>query len=63
MAEKRLVHDATRHRGPKRIGSFATRFPSRPNPIGLSLVELVSKRGGVLKVRGLVFYRYANSRH
>ena len=34
--------------GNKRMGVFATRSPSRPNPIGLSLVEFhgVKQRGG-----------------
>ncbi len=42
--------------GNKRVGVFATRSPFRPNPIGLSCVELVGiregKEGVVLEVRG-----------
>ncbi len=34
-------------------GVFATRAPSRPNPIGLSLVDLFSIDNGILKVGGL----------
>ena len=34
-------------------GVFATRSPNRPNPIALSLVDLVSREGNVLTVRGL----------
>jgi tRNA-Thr(GGU) m(6)t(6)A37 methyltransferase TsaA len=34
-------------------GLFATRSPSRPNPIGLSVVELVSVDGARLTVRGV----------
>ncbi len=34
-------------------GVFATRAPSRPNPIGLSIVELVRREGGVLHVDGV----------
>ena len=34
-------------------GLFATRAPSRPNPIGLSVVELLGISGNTLKVRGL----------
>ena len=34
-------------------GVFATRSPARPNPIGLSIVELVSVEGGTLTVRNL----------
>jgi tRNA-Thr(GGU) m(6)t(6)A37 methyltransferase TsaA len=37
---------------PKR-GVFATRSPDRPNPIGLSLVDVLSVEGRILKVRGL----------
>ena len=33
-------------------GLFATRAPKRPNPIGLSVVEVVSVEGNVLTVRG-----------
>lgn len=36
-------------------GLFATRAPSRPNPIGLSVVELVEIDGGTLTVRGIDF--------
>ena len=36
-----------------RRGVFATRHPDRPNPIGLSVVELLKRRGNVLEVRGL----------
>ncbi len=35
------------------LGVFATRFPARPNPIGITTVELVEKRGNTLIVRGL----------
>jgi tRNA-Thr(GGU) m(6)t(6)A37 methyltransferase TsaA len=34
-------------------GLFATRAPSRPNPIGLSVVELLAIEGNVLHIRGL----------
>lgn len=34
-------------------GIFATRSPSRPNPIGLSIVELVKISGGNLLVDGV----------
>ena len=34
-------------------GLFATRAPSRPNPIGLSAVRLVGIVGNILKVEGL----------
>lgn len=43
--------------GNKRMGVFATRSPYRPNPIGLSSVELIAvektaENGTVLRVRG-----------
>lgn len=34
-------------------GVFATRSPKRPNPIGLSVVELSRRQGADLHVRGL----------
>jgi len=34
-------------------GVFATRSPRRPNPIGLSVVELLGRDGPVLRVRGI----------
>ena len=37
---------------PKR-GVFALRSPRRPNPIGVTEVELLEIRGNVLRVRGL----------
>ena len=36
-----------------RRGLFATRAPSRPNPIGLSVVEVVSVDGNRIEVRGV----------
>jgi len=35
------------------LGVFATRSAYRPNPIGLTLVELLERRGNVLVVKGL----------
>jgi tRNA (Thr-GGU) A37 N-methylase len=34
-------------------GVFATRSPRRPNPIGLTVVELLHRQGPRLQVRGL----------
>jgi tRNA (adenine37-N6)-methyltransferase len=34
-------------------GVFATRSPRRPNPIGLTVVELLQREGRMLRVRGL----------
>jgi tRNA (Thr-GGU) A37 N-methylase len=34
-------------------GVFASRSPRRPNPIGLSVVELIGRDGPRLRVRGV----------
>jgi tRNA-Thr(GGU) m(6)t(6)A37 methyltransferase TsaA len=34
-------------------GVFATRSPRRPNPIGLTVVELIERQGPRLRVRGV----------
>jgi tRNA-Thr(GGU) m(6)t(6)A37 methyltransferase TsaA len=34
-------------------GVFATRSPRRPNPIGLTVVELLGREGAMLRVRGV----------
>lgn len=38
------------------VGVFATRAPVRPNPIGLTAVELLAREQNVLIVRGLDAY-------
>jgi tRNA-Thr(GGU) m(6)t(6)A37 methyltransferase TsaA len=38
------------------VGIFATRTPYRPNPIGLQIVELVSRHGNVLTILGIDAY-------
>ena len=43
----RTPHDKEPH------GVFATRSPNRPNPIAICVVELISREGKVLKVKGL----------
>jgi len=35
------------------VGRFATRSPSRPNPVGKATVRLLERRGNILKVKGL----------
>jgi len=35
------------------VGRFATRSPSRPNPVGQSTVKLLERKANVLKVKGL----------
>lgn len=57
-----LIYHLDRAKGPKlRVkpflqdvvrGIFATRYPARPNPIGLSVVELLHIEGDVLHFRG-----------
>jgi tRNA-Thr(GGU) m(6)t(6)A37 methyltransferase TsaA len=34
-------------------GLFATRAPRRPNQIGLSVVQLLNKRGNILTIKGI----------
>jgi tRNA (adenine37-N6)-methyltransferase len=34
-------------------GLFATRYPYRPNPIGLSVVRLAGRLGGTLEIEGV----------
>jgi tRNA-Thr(GGU) m(6)t(6)A37 methyltransferase TsaA len=36
-----------------RRGVFSLRSPNRPNPIGVTIVDLISVEGNVLRVRGL----------
>ena len=47
--DKFLIHPG----GGRNVGIFATRAPVHPNPIGLTLVELVKRRENTLWVRGL----------
>ncbi len=35
------------------VGLFATRSPYRPNPLGVSVVRLVGRKGNILTVEGL----------
>lgn len=34
-------------------GLFATRYPARPNQIGISIVRLLSRQDNILKIRGV----------
>jgi len=38
------------------VGYLATRSPNRPNPLGLTVVRLLERRGNVLVVQGLDAY-------
>ena len=42
-----------RHEGAPEMGVFGTRSPSRPNPIGLCVVELLKLEDCTLSVKGL----------
>jgi tRNA-Thr(GGU) m(6)t(6)A37 methyltransferase TsaA len=46
------VHPKSREDLPL-VGVFATRTQYRPNPIGMTLVELLDRKKNVLRVRGL----------
>jgi len=37
----------------RRRGIFSTRSPHRPNPIGMTIVRLLSRRGNILHVSGV----------
>lgn len=52
-SQKRLVVSAGSQEPFQRVGIFATRMPIRPNPIGLSLVEVVKHEKNTVWVRGL----------
>jgi len=34
-------------------GLFTTRYPERPNPIGISIVQLLQRQGNVLNIQGV----------
>lgn len=38
------------------VGVFATRSPKRPNPIGITVVRLLRRKGNLLEVQGLDAY-------
>lgn len=46
------VHPNGKKNIPK-VGVFSTRNKARPNPIGLTIVEFISKKDNILKVKGL----------
>ena len=50
--ERKMVHGESGTEMPP-VGIFACRGPIRPNPIGLTVVELVKREGNVIWVRGL----------
>lgn len=52
-AECHLKHHPQGRADVPYVGIFACRCPQRPNPIAISTVKLLSRKGSVLKVRGL----------
>jgi len=52
IAKREILIQKTPH-DDKPHGVFATRSPNRPNPIGLSVVELKSCNGRFLQVKGI----------
>jgi len=48
-----LVIHPRGHEDLPKVGVFSTRSKTRPNPIGLTVVELISKKKNILKVKGL----------
>jgi tRNA-Thr(GGU) m(6)t(6)A37 methyltransferase TsaA len=56
MGEAMKREEAVLHHREGTVGVFAARSPIHPNPIGLTLVELVRREGSVLWVRGLDAY-------
>ena len=52
FADRKRLQTVTPH-GPEVRGTFATRSPNRPNPIGLTVVELLRIDGRRLRVRGV----------
>jgi tRNA-Thr(GGU) m(6)t(6)A37 methyltransferase TsaA len=53
-SERQLLKARPRgHQDMPMLGIFATRSPHRPNPIGLTLVKLVERKGNILRVNGL----------
>jgi tRNA-Thr(GGU) m(6)t(6)A37 methyltransferase TsaA len=55
-ADGPVVHFPGKEEEGPPLGIFATRAPIHPNPIGLTLVELVKREGNTLVVRGLDAY-------
>ena len=37
----------------KKLGVFSTHSPFRPNPIGLSILEVTGVEGNIIRVKGL----------
>jgi len=53
IKDTRYLHHPGNIQDTKPVGIFATRAPIHPNPIGLTLVELIKREANVLLVKGL----------
>lgn len=51
-ADRSVLRATPPHEGVEH-GVFATRSPNRPNPVAVSLVDLIRREGQILTVRGL----------
>jgi tRNA-Thr(GGU) m(6)t(6)A37 methyltransferase TsaA len=51
-ADLRVVPLLMRHDA-RRVGVFATRYPSRPNPLGLHLIQVLDISGSVIEFAGV----------
>lgn len=49
----KYLHHPSKKQDSKPVGIFATRAPIHPNPIGLTVVELLKREENMLLVRGL----------
>jgi tRNA-Thr(GGU) m(6)t(6)A37 methyltransferase TsaA len=50
---KELKIHPRRRKDIKKVGVFATRTPSRPNPLGVTVVKLLERHHNIVKVQGL----------
>jgi len=50
------LKSVTRECNGKNIGIFSTRSPNRPNPVGISVVELLEIKENTLTVKGINAY-------
>ncbi|NHJ20229.1 MAG: tRNA (N6-threonylcarbamoyladenosine(37)-N6)-methyltransferase TrmO [Candidatus Lokiarchaeota archaeon] len=53
IKDTNYLHHPSKKHETEAIGVFATRAPIHPNPIGLTLVELIKREGNILFVKGL----------
>jgi tRNA-Thr(GGU) m(6)t(6)A37 methyltransferase TsaA len=53
LGRELLLQHPRGDRNRPRRGVFALRSPRRPNPIGITVVDLIDVQGNVLRVQGL----------